>query len=143
MVTRWSRLASLAASWIFFAAVVTQVFLAGLGLFADDQSFELHVNLGWILHLAPLLILLLVGLSRPPRRILWLAVALAVVVFVQPLLPQLRGGLPLVAALHPVLALAIFSLSLALALQITASVRSSADSAPSAAAARPPQTAAP
>ena len=122
MVAVVARIASLVATWLFLAAVVVQVFFAGLALFAGGENWALHVNLGWILHLAPLLVLALVALGRPPRSALWLAIALAGVTLVQPLLATLRRDVPLAAALHPVLALLIFSLSLSLAVQLTASL---------------------
>lgn len=125
MVARWSRIGALVAVWLFVVAVLGQVFLAGLALFADER-WALHVEVGWILHLAPLLVLLLVALSRPPRSVLLLAVALAVVMFIQPILATLRAEAPVVAALHPVFALLVFSLGLTLALRLTALARASA-----------------
>ena len=123
MVARWSRLASPFLAWVFLAAVVVQVFLAGLALFVEAQGWGLHVEVGWIIHLAPILVLIVVALSRPPRAILWVAVALAVVTFIQPILATLRRDVPVAAALHPVVALLIFSLALTLALQVTARAR--------------------
>ncbi len=131
MVARSARLAALAMTWLFVAAVVAQVFLAGLGLFADSGTWRLHVDVGWILHLAPILILLVVAVSRPPRQTLLLTVALAAVTFVLPLLATLRADAPVAAALHPVVAMLVFSLALMLALRLTAASRHAArDPAP-------------
>ena len=118
MVARVARIGALVAASLFLAAVVAQVFLAGMALFDERGDWAAHINLGWIIHLAPLLVLLLVALSRPPRQALWLAVALAVVVFVQPILATLRRDAPLAAALHPVLALVIFALATSLVLRL-------------------------
>ena len=123
MITRWARLIAPVLAWLFVAAVVVQVFLAGMALFVDGGTWGLHVEVGWIIHLAPVLVLVVVALSRPPRISLWLALGLAVVTFVQPILATLRADVPLAAALHPVVALLIFSLALTLALQLTARVR--------------------
>ena len=123
MITRWSRLISPVLAWLFVAAVAVQVFLAGMALFVDGGTWGLHVEVGWIIHLAPVLVLVVVALSRPPRLSLWLALGLAVVTFVQPILATLRADVPLAAALHPVVALLIFSLALTLALQLTARAR--------------------
>ena len=37
--------------------IVLQVFFIGLGLFADPENLVLHHDFGWILHVAPLLVL--------------------------------------------------------------------------------------
>ncbi len=121
MITRLLRLVAVVAVWLFVAAVLVQVFLAGSGLFADSDAWGVHVQLGWILHLAPVLILLLVAVSRPGKTTIGLAALLALVVFVLPLLPSLRGSVPFAAALHPVLALVSFSLAVTLALRLTRS----------------------
>ena len=130
MIAHWSRIGSLIAGWLFVGAVLLQVFLAGLALFGDPGTWALHVEVGWIIHLAPLLLLLLVALSRPPRSTLLLAVTLAVVTFVQPILATLRADLPAGAALHPVFALLVFSLAVALALRMTELARGARIPAP-------------
>jgi mercuric ion transport protein len=109
-----ARYAFLVLSWLFLAGVVVQTFLAGLALFGD-QNFSLHVDVGWILHLAPILVLVAAALARPGRRVVLLALALAVVVFITPLLPMLLETTPAAAALHPVFALLTFGLSVVVA----------------------------
>ena len=110
---------ALVAVWVFVVAVLVQVFFAGSALFSASGAWDDHVQLGWILHLAPVLILVLVSLSRPSRTTVGLAALLALFTFVQPLLPSLRGSVPFAAALHPVLALVIFGLAVTLALRLT------------------------
>jgi uncharacterized protein DUF6220 len=95
------------------------VFFLGLGLFADPDATRLHVDFGWILHLAPILVLLAAALGRAGRSSIGWAAALAVVVFVLPLLPGLRGAVPVASAFHPVLALVAFSLAVVVALRAT------------------------
>ena len=101
--------------WLYVVGIVVQVLLAGAALFGTGTSFEPHRNLGYILHLVPILLLIVGALSRVRRRVLLWNLALAVVQFIQPLLPMLQGNAPWVAALHPVLALAVFWLGLTLA----------------------------
>lgn len=125
MVTAAARYAFLVLSWLFLAGVVVQTFLAGLGLFAEPEDFSLHVNVGWILHLAPILVLIAAALARPGARTVWLALALAIVVFITPLLPMLRSDLPAAAALHPVFALLTFGLSVVVARAAWQSVQES------------------
>jgi hypothetical protein len=107
---------------LFLVGVVTQFVLAGIGLFGAGPM-QLHIDVGWALHLVPLIILLLLWPARPGRRIVRLGLGLFAVVAVQPLLPGLRESLPLAAALHPVLALAIFWLGLQLAQRTVALAR--------------------
>ena len=101
--------------WLYVVGIVVQVLLAGAALFGTGTSFEPHRSLGYILHLVPILLLIVGALSRVGRRVLLWNLALAVVQFIQPLLPMLQGNAPWVAALHPVLALAVFWLGLTLA----------------------------
>ncbi|MGH2356891.1 MAG: DUF6220 domain-containing protein [Candidatus Limnocylindria bacterium] len=112
------RLVYAAAAWLFVGAVVVQVFLAGLGLFAGAENFELHAFFGFtVVHLISLLLVILGALGRVGRRNIWLAVLLFVLIGVQVSLPGLRADLPLVAAIHPANALLIFWLGLHIALR--------------------------
>ncbi|HJP71173.1 MAG TPA: DUF6220 domain-containing protein [Candidatus Limnocylindria bacterium] len=110
-----ARYAYLVLAWAFVAGVVIQVFFIGLGLFAGSENIELHVTLGWILHLAPLLILAAAALARAGRRRILEAATLAAVVFVVPILALLRDGAPVFAALHPVGAIFSFWLAIVVA----------------------------
>lgn len=112
MMRRGARIAFAFFAWLFLVGVVVQVFFAGIGLFARGiDPFALHVQLGWLLHIAPLPVLLLAWAAGAGRTTIWLSVALLVLVGFQPFLPAMRTDLPLVAALHPVNALAIFGLA--------------------------------
>ena len=118
-----ARYVFLALAWAFVIAIVVQVFLIGLGLFADPESTRLHVEFGWILHLAPILVLIAALVARAGRRRILQAVGLAVIVFIVPLLPSLRDSVPVVAALHPVLALLAFGAAVGVALSATRFIR--------------------
>jgi hypothetical protein len=108
------RLVYAAAAWLFVGAVVVQVFLAGLGLFAGAKNFDLHAFFGFtVVHLISLLLVILGALGRVGRRNMWLGVLLFVLIGVQVSLPGLRTDLPLAAAIHPVNALLIFWLGAA------------------------------
>jgi hypothetical protein len=99
-----------AAAVLFLAGVVVQVYLAGLGLFSG-AGFEGHRGLGYLLSLAPVIPLLLAWPSRAGQRTMVFCAALLVAAFVQSLLPILRDGVPWIAALHPLNAIAVFGLS--------------------------------
>ena len=110
-----ARYVYLVLAWAFVVGVVVQVFFIGLGLFAGSENVELHVTLGWILHLVPLLILAAAALARAGRRRILEAAALAAVVFVVPILATMRDGTPILAALHPVGAILAFWLAIVVA----------------------------
>jgi Family of unknown function (DUF6220) len=127
-----ARWVFLALVWLYLAAILWQVFLVGIALFSANNSFEAHRNLGYILHLVPVLLLIVAAVARVGRgTILW-NVALLVVQGVQPLLPSVRNDLPWAAALHPVLALVIFWLALTIGLRAWRLVRQPAPASTSA-----------
>ena len=119
------RVAFAVVAWLFVAAVVWQVFLAGIGLFVPgSDSFAGHRGFGWLLHLAPLLVLLFAWGEHPGPPTMWLSGLLLLLVGIQPFLPLMRNDMPFAAALHPVNALAIFAVGLVIARRATALARS-------------------
>jgi len=111
-----------AAAWLFLVGVIVQVFLAGAGLF-ELAEWTAHRDLGWGLGSAPILILAMAVPARLERRTIWLIVGLTVVAIVQPELAAARKVAPVVAALHPVNALALFWLAWMVARHTTAEAR--------------------
>ena len=114
-MVRAARYAFVALAFAFAAGIVLQVFFIGLGLFVGSENLELHRNFGWILHLAPLLVLVAAAAAGAGRTRILQAVALVVVVWIVPILAAVRTDLPMVAAFHPVGALLAFALSLVVA----------------------------
>ena len=122
-MVRGARYAFVALAWAFVAGVVLQVFFIGLGLFAGSENLELHVTFGWILHLFPILILVAAALARAGRTRILQATALAVTVFIVPILAILRADTPVLAAFHPVGALLAFWLAIVVARGATSLLR--------------------
>jgi hypothetical protein len=123
-VIRGSRIAYAVLAWAFVAAIVLQVFFIGLGLFVGPENLELHRNFGWILHLAPPLILVAAALARAGRTGILQAAGLVVVIFFVPILAAVRADLPYAAAFHPVGALLAFWLAVVIARDATRLLRS-------------------
>jgi FtsH-binding integral membrane protein len=121
---RGARVAYAALAWAFVAAIVLQVLFIGLGLFVGSENLALHRNFGWILHLAPLPILVAAALARAGRTRIVQAALLAVVIFFVPILAAVRSDLPYAAAFHPVGALFAFWLATVLARDATGIVGS-------------------
>jgi hypothetical protein len=110
-MARFLTIAYAVFAWIFVATLVVQVFLIGLALF-DDESFRAaHAEFGftWV-GLAALMLLIVGLLARPGRREAGLLVGVFVLYVIQTILPGLRDTYPLVAALHPVVALGLFAM---------------------------------
>jgi hypothetical protein len=122
-MVRGARYAFVVLAWAFVAGVILQVFFIGLGLFVSPRNLELHVSLGWILHLWPILILIAAGVARAGRTRILQATALAVTVFIVPILATLRADAPVAAALHPVGAIFAFWLTIVVAQSATSLVR--------------------
>ena len=94
-------------SWIILAAVGAQFFFAGLGLFTT-AGFGAHRLTGSLIVPVSLILLVLALVGRLKRVRIGLSAALLVLTLVQSLLIK---GPPLVAALHPVNAIAILSVA--------------------------------
>jgi hypothetical protein len=115
-MVRAARYAYFALAWAFVAGVVLQVFFIGLGLFVGSEYREVHAYFGWtVLHLSPILVLVAAPVARAGRRRILQAAALAVTVWVVPILAVLRADAPVVAAFHPVGALLAFWLAIVVA----------------------------
>ena len=104
-----------AAAWIFVAAIVVQVVLAGLAIsnLGGSGDFSTHAEFGytWV-GFAGLAVVLTALLARRPRRDVGIALGLLVLYIVQTLLPAAKGSMPFLAALHPLNAMVLFVLSI-------------------------------
>ena len=93
-------------AWLVVGGIVLQIYLAGAALFGA-VTFQPHRALGTGLAVAILLLLVMVLIARPGRRMVGLTAVLLALTIVQVLLPSLRTGLPWLAALHVVNAVAL------------------------------------
>ena len=101
-----------AAAALFVAAIVIQVFLAGVALanLGGSGDFSAHIEFGYVWVGLASLVLTAIA-ARRPRRDVGIAVGLLVLYIVQTMLPNARTSAPWVAALHPVNALFLFGLA--------------------------------
>ena len=108
------RLGHAAAAWLFVAAILGQVFLAGLAIvqLGGGGDFSLHREFGYTaLGLLALAVLLTAVLAGAGRRRIWLSFGLLLLYVVQVSLPEYRSSMPVVAALHPLNAMLLFGLA--------------------------------
>jgi cytochrome b561 len=123
-MARYLTIAYAVVACLFVAALIVQVFLIGLALFDDPSFRETHRSFGFtVVGLAALLLLIVGILARPGRREVGLLVGIFILYIVQTSLPGLQSSYPIVAALHPVLALGLFAMGLQVARLATARVR--------------------
>ena len=125
---RFSRYAYAAAAWLFIVGILTQVCLIGLSLLGRQPSWQAHIGLGHSLAIVPLLMIILAYTGRMPRPIkplTWLA--LVNYVLLADVVIFMRESIPLVAALHPVLAVLLFGVTGTLAIQAWRLVRATSN----------------
>jgi hypothetical protein len=119
-----SRYAYAAVAWFFALGILMQVFLVGLSLLGQQPSWQIHMGLGHALGILALLLVVLAyvgALPYPFKRLTWLTFALYVLL--ADVVIFLRDTAPIVAALHPVLAVTLFAVTSSLALRATRLVR--------------------
>ncbi|MFL5685005.1 MAG: DUF6220 domain-containing protein [Chloroflexota bacterium] len=102
-------------AWLFVAALVVQVWLAGRGVFESPTMFDAHRNLGYTLSLLTIVLFVLGLLGRMGRRPAILAAVLFGLFILQSVLVVMRDSTPAVAALHPVNGFLILFLAIVLA----------------------------
>lgn len=118
-----TRIAYFLLAWLFVVGIVIQVYLVGLSLFVTRSTFfthravlDSHTGLGHWIGILPLLMLVLVFLGRFPRSTkIQTGLLFALYLLQAQVFAIIRQDAPIVAALHPVLALLLFILSLAAA----------------------------
>jgi len=116
-MTRWGRWIHIAAAWLFAAGVLLQGYLAGSALtqLGGNGDFEAHRSIGYsLMGILALVVLVSAIIGRLPRRHVGLAVLLFILYIVQTILPGARASSPAVAALHPVNAMVLLVLAVAI-----------------------------
>lgn len=94
-------------SWVIFAVIVLQFFLAGLGVF-EVNDFGPHAITGVLVVLASLILLIAAIVAAATRNLTWSRVGITALFFALMILQALlvfvwrEGGSGVIAALHPV-----------------------------------------
>lgn len=110
-----ARSAHLVVAWLLVAGLVTQIFLAGLGVFRGPESFATHRDFGYTLEILPIILLVLGLAAGLGRRAALLAAGIFGLFLLQSIFVGLRADAPEVAAVHPVNGFLITFLSIVLA----------------------------
>jgi uncharacterized protein DUF6220 len=117
VVPTWSRWIHLAAAWLFGAGVLLQGYLAGQALtqLGGNGDFEAHRSVGFsLMGILALVVLVAALVGRVPRMQVGLSVVLFILYIVQTSLPGLAGSSPAIAALHPVNAMVLLGVAVAI-----------------------------
>ncbi|MBL8165769.1 MAG: hypothetical protein JNJ61_27540 [Anaerolineae bacterium] len=119
-----SRYAYAVTAWLFAAGILIQVFLIGLTFLGGQPSLQTHIGLGHGLAVAPLVMIVAAYTGRLPRPMkLFTWIALVVYVLLADVVIFMGGSSPIIAALHPVLAVLLFTAIGLLAIRISRLVR--------------------
>ena len=108
-------------AWLFVAALLVQVFLAGLGVFDSPAMFAMHRDVGYTLELFPIMLLIVGLLGGMGRRLAILAIVVFVQFILQSVFVAMRDSAPQLAALHPVNGFLILLLAVYIAREATLS----------------------
>ncbi|MFN8485232.1 MAG: DUF6220 domain-containing protein [Anaerolineae bacterium] len=123
-MTYAARIAYMVLAWLFVVALLAQVYLIGLVFLAAQPTLDAHVGFGHTVGILLLPMLILTYVARHPRSLKVRTWGLFGIYILQAeVFAIIRESLPVVAALHPVLALALFGMSVSVALRAGAYVR--------------------
>lgn len=111
-VARISRILFMVFAVGFALCVTLQVFIAGMATFAGPQNWAMHVSFIHFFEFLPLLMLLCAFLGKMPASMKWVSGGQFLLIFYMYFAANIRSINPLLAASHPVVALAIFGLAI-------------------------------
>lgn len=100
-------------AWGFVACIVIQTFLAGLAVFTDASHWNNHKVFVHIFEFIPIVMLITAFIGKLPKVLRWQSLALFLLTYSQ----YFTANLPQAGALHPVIALVLFWLSVKVAKQ--------------------------
>ena len=116
-IARWIHLA---AAWLFVAGVLVQGYLAGAAMtqLGGSGDFSQHIAVGYtVMGILALVVLVFAIIGRLPRVHVGLSALLLILYVVQTSLPYARSSSPAIAALHPVNAMVLLGLAIAVAIR--------------------------
>ncbi|MBP2117454.1 DUF6220 domain-containing protein [Cohnella lubricantis] len=99
---------------IFALCLAVQVFLAGYAIFVDPVKWDYHTTFVKIFEYVPIFMLIVSFLGRLPASMRWLSFSLFLLIMLMYATASLTSQAPIAGAFHPVAALLIFWLSIAI-----------------------------
>ncbi len=124
MARKIGRYGFLGLTVLFMVGILAQVMFIGLSLLGGRPSWSAHVETGHGIGILVLLTVVFGYIGRNPRAVKWQTwLNLAIYILLADVVIFMRGSAPLVAALHPVLAIILFGNTTLLAAQAVKLVR--------------------
>jgi hypothetical protein len=109
---RFGRIGYLLLAFLFTSCIVIQVFLAGLSIFINPGNWAKHTTFVHLFDKIPILMFVMTFLGQMPRWASWQSAGLFGLVYVMYFTANITGILPSVAAVHPVIAMVMFWISI-------------------------------
>ncbi|GGD87408.1 DUF6220 domain-containing protein [Paenibacillus nasutitermitis] len=110
--TSYIRLAIFLLAALFALSVVMQVFLAGMASFADPAHWRDHRSFAYYFTPLPLAMLVLTFVGRTGKVTRYQSLGMFILIILQYVTAYMGDHMPMLAALHPVLALLLFWISI-------------------------------
>lgn len=101
-------------AWLFAVCVIVQVFIAGMAIFIDADHWRLHVHFIHIFEWLPIIMFILTFIGSIPSALRWQSLGLFALIFIQYATANM-GSVGVLPAFHTVIALIMFSWSIAIA----------------------------
>jgi energy-coupling factor transporter transmembrane protein EcfT len=101
------------AAIVWVVAIIVQVFLAGQAIanLGGSGDFSTHIGVGYTIGVIQLVVLILAFAARLPRRDIGISAGILVLYIIQTILPGFKTESPVIAALHPLNAMLLFTIS--------------------------------
>lgn len=95
-------------AWAMVLCVTVQIFIAGLAIFTDSSYWSGHRTLVHFMELVPVIMLIVALAGKLPTALKWQSFILLALIFIQYFTAHFPGA----GAVHPVIAMILFALSL-------------------------------
>lgn len=109
---RIGRISFALLSSLLVFCIVAQVFLAGLAIFVNPSNWAFHEGFVHFFEIIPVLMLVVSLVGKLPRWAIWQSAGIFGLIFVMYFTANITPILPWAAAVHPVIAIMLFWLSI-------------------------------
>jgi Family of unknown function (DUF6220) len=111
---RFGRITFVVLAILFTFCIVAQVFLAGLAIFDNPVNWLKHTGFVHLFEFIPVIMFIIAFIGKMPRWAIGQSAGLFGVIFVMYFTANITPILPWAAALHPVIAILLFWMSIKL-----------------------------
>jgi hypothetical protein len=112
IITRLGKIMFVMLAIIFACCIAIQVFLAGLAFFVNPVNWAKHSSFVHLFQLIPIFMFVIAIVGRMPRWAVWQSAGLIGFIYSMYITAHINVILPWAAAIHPVIAMVIFWMSI-------------------------------